>query len=348
MTFNNQQVFFAQECKQSIPVPGEHLQVRGSNIDLDAPLADGAYIVKHLYFSIDPYFRHGLANFPPNIWGFQLGEVVRGVALGVVSRSSNPKYPQGAIVISQFAKGLFSEYSIIQGSEQEHYQVLLEDGKASKVPVTNYLGVLGVAGMTGYYGLFEHGKPKAGETIFISGAAGGVGQLVGQLAKLQGLHVVGSAGTDEKVAYLKEIGYDGAFNYKKSDMGAKLAELCPNGIDLVFENVGGDSLNAAIAHCNNWARIVMCGTSGHKANGGAVPNLSMMMPKRLRMQAINAHDISPEMKNEFTHQVTEWLVQGKIQYREYITEGIENTPKAVADMLVGENLGKAIVKVADL
>lgn len=152
MTRNNQQVIFSQVCKNSIPVPGEHLQVLASDIDLDAPLADGAYIVKHLYFSIDPYFRHGLANFPPNIWGFQLGEVVRGVALGVVLRSSNPKYPQGAIVLSGFAKALFTEYSIIQESEQDHYQVLLEDAKASKVPLSNYLGVLGVAGMTGYYG----------------------------------------------------------------------------------------------------------------------------------------------------------------------------------------------------
>lgn len=172
--------------------------------------------------------------------------------------------------------------------------------------------------------------------------------MVGQLAKIHGMHVVGSTGTDEKVEYLKKIGYDGAFNYKKSDIGAKLAELCPNGIDLVYENVGGDNLNTAILHCNNFARIVLCGTSGHAANGGAVPNLSMMMPKRLRIQAINAFDVSPELKKEFTQKVTEWLIQGKIQYKEYITQGIENTPQAVIDMLVGDHLGKSLVKVADL
>ena len=196
--------------------------------------------------------------------------------------------------------------------------------------------------------LFQHGEPKAGKTLYVSTAAGGVGQLVGQMAKLQGMHVVGSTGTDEKVAYLKEIGYDGAFNYKKSDTSAKLAELCPNGIDLVYENVGGDNLNAALLHCNNWAKIILCGTAGHAANGGAVPNLSLMMPKRLSIQAINAFDISSDLNKEFTHQVSEWLVQGKIQYREYITQGIENTPKAVLDMFVGDNLGKSVVKVADI
>lgn len=196
--------------------------------------------------------------------------------------------------------------------------------------------------------LIQHGQPRAGETIYISTAAGGVGQLVGQLAKIHGMHVVGSTGTDEKVEYLKKIGYDGAFNYKKSDIGAKLAELCPNGIDLVYENVGGDNLNTSILHCNNFARIVLCGTSGHAANGGAVPNLSKMMPKRLRIQAINAFDISPELRKEFVQNVTEWLVQGKIQYKEYITQGIENTPQAVVDMFIGENLGKSLVKVADL
>lgn len=197
--------------------------------------------------------------------------------------------------------------------------------------------------------MIKFGKPKKGESLYISAASGAVGQLVGQIGKILGLHVVGSAGSDEKVAYLKELGFDGAFNYKTQDTQEAFKELLPNGIDIYFENVGGKMLEDVISHANRFARIVCCGmiSQYNTQNPTPIHNLIQVVAKSLEIRGFIVSD-SPEMETPFREEVTKWVQEGKIKYRESVAEGIENTPEAFLDVLHGKNFGKQVVKVADL
>jgi NADPH-dependent curcumin reductase CurA len=194
--------------------------------------------------------------------------------------------------------------------------------------------------------LFAIGKPKKGETLFISAASGAVGQLVGQLGKEFGLHVVGSAGSDEKVAYLKSIGFDDAFNYKTENIDEALTRTCPKGIDVYFENVGGETLEIVINHMNVFGRIVACGmiSQYNTQEYYGVKNLMMIVGKRLRFEGFIVSDHN-DMEPEFLTKVIALLKEGKFQYRETISEGIETTPQALADVLKGNNFGKQVIKV---
>jgi NADPH-dependent curcumin reductase CurA len=185
--------------------------------------------------------------------------------------------------------------------------------------------------------------------LYVSAASGAVGQLVGQLGKILGLHVVGSAGSDEKVAYLKEIGFDGAFNYKTKDTNEAFKELCPNGIDIYFENVGGKMLEDVINHANRFARIVCCGmiSQYNTKNPEPIHNLIQVVAKSLEIRGFIVSD-SPELQQPFREEMTQYIKENKIQYRESVAEGIENTPEALIDVLRGKNFGKQVVKVADL
>ena len=193
----------------------------------------------------------------------------------------------------------------------------------------------------------KFGKPKKGETLYVSAASGAVGQLVGQLGKIQGLRVVGSAGSDEKVEYLKELGFDSAFNYKNVDYNEALKEHCPNGIDIYFENVGGKMLEAVINNANRFARIVCCGmiSQYNTQNPEPIHNLIQVVGKSLEIRGFIVSD-SPELTEVFRKEVTQWIKEKKIQYREDVVEGIEQTPQALIDVLRGKNFGKKVVKVA--
>jgi NADPH-dependent curcumin reductase CurA len=197
--------------------------------------------------------------------------------------------------------------------------------------------------------LYVIGQPKEGETIFISAASGAVGQLVGQLAKQSGLHVVGSAGSDEKVEYLKTIGFDEAFNYKTKDVNQALSETCPNGIDIYFENVGGETLEAVISKMNVKGRVVCCGmiSQYNTQTPYGVRNLINVVGKRLRLEGFIVSDY-PEKEPEFLEKVIPLIKEGKIKYQETFSEGIETTPQALLDVLKGVNFGKQVVKVAKL
>ncbi|ORY98171.1 hypothetical protein BCR43DRAFT_514496 [Syncephalastrum racemosum] len=343
----NKQVIFVKHVTAGFPVPGEHLQVHATELDLDAPLAQDEYIIKNLVFSIDPYMAVRMR--PGHMAGnFVLGKPAVGFGMGVVIKSNNPDIKEGDLVQSM-GNGPYEEYTKVRGDLLQAYKVC-NDPKTTGLPISNYAGVLSMPGLTAYYGLMTRGQPKQGETLYVSAASGAVGQLVGQMGKVLGLRVIGSAGSDEKVAYLKEIGFDGAFNYKASDISEKLEELCPNGIDIYFDNVGGRTLEAAIAKSNVHARVVLCGMSSQygKAVQDGIHNLFLAIPKEISLLGFNASYATPELTNEFRRTVTSWLQQGKIKYREDIAEGIDLTPQALLDVFEGRNFGKQIVKVADI
>ena len=208
---------------------------------------------------------------------------------------------------------------------------------------------MGMPGMTAWIGLLDIGEPKEGETVYVSAASGAVGQVVGQIAKLKGCRVVGSAGDDEKVAYIRdELGFDAAFNYKTvGSLTGALRETCPDGIDVYFENVGGAMLDAVLATINPFGRIVACGmiSQYNLENAEGVKNLMVIVGNRVKFQGFIVSDHFNRMP-EFIGEMAGWVSSGKIKYRESITQGIENAPKAFIGMLKGENFGKAVVEIA--
>jgi len=222
------------------------------------------------------------------------------------------------------------------------------------VPLSNYLGVLGMPGITAYSGLHKICEPlTAGQTLYVSAAAGAVGQVVGQYGKALGLRVVGSAGEDAKVDYLlKDLGFDAAFNYKKhEDLKAILKETCPNGIDIYFENVGGKMLDAVLENCNNYARIAVCGmiSQYNRANDPeGIFALGNMISKRIRMEGFIVSDEMSKYALPCIQTFSKLIQEGKLKYREDITKGIENLPETFVGMLQGKNFGKAVVEVATL
>ncbi|ORY98170.1 hypothetical protein BCR43DRAFT_524221 [Syncephalastrum racemosum] len=346
---NNKQVLFTKVPPPGYPVPGEHMQVKESQFDLDQPLGADEYIIKNLYLSVDPYMRGRMRDASKESYSsaFGLGKPMDGFTISVVLKSNNANVKEGDLVYGQGA-GQFEEYTKVTGHLLKVYTVR-NNPKTTGLPLSNYVGALGMPGLTAYAGLKKYGQPKAGETLYVSAASGAVGQLVGQIGKVLGLRVVGSAGSDDKVAYLNEIGFDGAFNYKTSDANQKLGELCPNGIDIYFENVGGAMLEAVINHMNTYGRIVACGmiSQYNREKPEGVHNLMQIVGKRLRMEGFIVTD-SMDMEPAFLEEVSEWLIQGKIKYRETIADGIEKTPEALLDVFHGRNFGKQVVKIADL
>ncbi|KAI9243750.1 hypothetical protein BDA99DRAFT_429140 [Phascolomyces articulosus] len=344
---SNKEVRFSK-IPTTYPFPGEHLTVSETNIDLDAPLKEGEFLLKLLVLSVDPYMRARMRDpsiksyFPP----FSVGKPMNGGTVSVVVKSNNDKFKEGDIVTG-FSN--FQEYTLGTKETAPAFEVRKEP-KENGIPLTNFVGILGMPGLTAYAGLLRYGKPKEGETLYISAASGAVGQIVGQLGKVLGLYVVGSAGSDDKVEYLKEIGFDDAFNYKTAgDLTTKLAEVCPKGIDIYFENVGGKMLEAVINNCNAFGRIVACGMISQynleKPEG--IHNIMQVVTKRLRIEGFIVSD-SADMEQDFRRDMIKWISEGKIKYRETVVDGIEATPQAMIDMLQGKNFGKQVIKVADL
>jgi NADPH-dependent curcumin reductase CurA len=270
---------------------------------------------------------------------FQLGEPLDGGCVGRVVESKKGPFQVGDYVYGMLG---WREYFISDGQG-------LVKVDSSMAPLQSYLGTVGMPGLTAWAGLLYIGKPKEGETVFVSGAAGAVGSVVCQIAKLKGCRVVGSAGSDEKVSWLlNEAGVDAAFNYKKVDnVITEVAKLCPQGIDVYFENVGGVHLEAAIEHMNTNGRIVMCGMiSMYNATQPVPgpPNLAYIIIKQLTMQGFIVTDHFDKMQ-EFYSDMGKWIAEGNIKWKETIVDGIENAPKAFIGLFKGENFGKMIVKI---
>ncbi|KAI9493502.1 hypothetical protein BDB00DRAFT_787986 [Zychaea mexicana] len=343
----NTQVIFSRIPDSYIPEVGKDMAIKETEFDLDAPLSNGQFILKQLSLSIDSYMRGRMRDpsVKSYVDAFEIGKPLKCGTMSLVTKSNNPKFKEGDLV--QSSGGLFEQYTLVQDEKQaEEYQVK-NDPRDTGLPPSYYLGLLGMPGMTAYVGMMKIGRPKKGKTLYVSAAASSVGQLAGQIGKVYGMTVVGSAGADDKTVYLKEIGFDEAFNYKNDDISTKLKEVCPKGIDIYFDNVGGKTLEAAIANCNNYGRIVACGMiSQYAEHPETAHNLMQIIVKRLRVEGFIVSD-EADMKEQFRKDVTQWLLDGKINYKESVAEGIEKAPEALIDVLQGKNLGKQIIKVAD-
>ena len=300
----------------------------------------GEALVRALYLSVDPYMRGRIGGQNGYAKPVETGAVIVGGVAGQVIESNDPRLAKGDYVEGQLG---WQEYAVAPAKTLRKI-----DPKQS--PVSTSLYVLGMPGMAAYFGLLEICRPQPGETVVVSGAAGAVGSLVGQIAKIKRCRVIGIAGTDEKIAYLtSELGFDSAFNYKTtSDYEAKLRELAPNGIDVYFDNVGGPITDAAIVRLNQRARVAVCGqiSQYNSEQPEMGPRwLSQLVVKQAKVEGFLVRQFS-DRYDEAYRQLGNWLRDGKIRYRETIVEGIENAPKAFIGMLEGRNIGKQLVKLA--
>jgi hypothetical protein len=301
------------------------------------PLAEGQVLVRNLFMSVDPYMRGRMNTAKSYVLPFAIDQPLEGGAVGEVIESRAPAIAVGAIVMSN--KGWRDRFV----SDPRELRVV--DGSVQ--PLSIYLGALGMTGFTAWIGLDLVGV-KAGEVIFISGAAGAVGSLAGQLAKLRGCHVIGSAGSAEKVRLLTtELGFDTAFNYKDGDVYAQLKRAAPGGIDVYFDNVGGDHLEAAFSSLREHGRVSACGQISRYNDGGPVPgprNMFLIVTKRLTIRGFLVFDSIKRMP-EFLAEVAPLVKSGRIRSKETIIEGLERAPQAFIDLFSGENVGKMIVKI---
>ncbi|KAF9926723.1 hypothetical protein FBU30_003755 [Linnemannia zychae] len=275
---------------------------------------------------------------------FEIGKPMEARGVAEVIESKNPKYPVGSIIHAHVG---WEEYTVLPDLPTTR---IIPGARETKLPLSSYVGVLGMPGLAAYAPLKDIGKPKAGETIFISAASGAVGQLAGQLCKVWGLTVIGSVGSDEKVEYLKSIGFDHAFNYKTRSVHEALKELAPKGIDIYFENVGGETLEAALDNLNIHGRIIACGmiSQYNTTHPYGIKNLMHVVSKRLLIRGFIVADFQEQYFDEFFREVKEMLLQKKIVYRVDVAKGIDAAPDAFVGMLKGKNFGKQVVEVADL
>jgi NADPH-dependent curcumin reductase CurA len=299
--------------------------------------AEGQLVVRNAYFSVDPYMRPRMNDMRSYVAPFTLGEPMTGGAVGRVAASRHPKFAEGDWVLHQLG---WREWALSDGSAMRRIE-------PNGAPISTALGVLGMPGFTAYYGLFELGAPREGETVFVSGAAGAVGSAAGQMAKVAGCRVLGSAGSAEKLAWLGELGFDAAFNYREQPVREALRELAPDGIDVYFDNVGGDHLEAAIGALRTYGRVVACGSVARYNDVEPSPgprNMFMVVTKRLRIQGYIISDHYDRFR-EFHERARDWVRDGRLRYRETIVEGIENAPRAFLGLFRGDNIGKMLVKV---
>jgi len=299
----------------------------------------GEILVRNIYMSVDPYMRGRMNEKQTYAQAWQVGQPADGRAVGEVMRSQNPRFPVGAIVVSNLG---WREHFVSSGEGV----LPIDRGLA---PLSAFLGVLGVPGFTGWYGLKEIGKPKEGESLVVSGAAGATGSLVVQIGKILGCRVVGTAGTDDKCAWLtKELGADAAINYRKAgDLGQALREACPRGVDVYYENVGGAILDAVLGLVNPFARIALCGMISQYNLEVPAPgpgNIRNMVGNRVLMQGFI---ISDHMKRypEFVAEVGGWLKAGRIKYQETVVDGIDKAVTAFLGLFSGDNTGKMVVRL---
>jgi NADPH:quinone reductase len=302
-------------------------------------LGEGQVLVKTSYLSVDPYMRGRITGVRSYADPVLVGDVMVGGAVGQVVESHYSGFATGDFVLGYWG---WQEHAVVEGKT-------LIKLNPNLAPVSTALGVLGMPGMTAYFGFLEICKPQAGEAVVVSGAAGAVGSLVGQIAKIKGCRVVGIAGTDEKVQWLvDDLGFDAAFNYKTAtDYTAKLKEICPSGLDCYFDNVGGAITDAVFPLLNVFGRVSVCGQISMYNMERPEPGprlLPYTLVKQLKVEGFIVTRWQSRW-GEGIAQMAQWLKEGKIQYREDIVEGFGNTVKAFIGMLQGENTGKMLVKV---
>ncbi len=301
---------------------------------------EGEMVIKTHYVSLDPAMRGWMNDAKSYIPPVQLGEVMRAGNIGEVVQSNHPKFEVGDVVTGW---GGVQQYVASDG--KGFYKV---DTKLAPMPT--YIGTLGMPGMTAYFGILEVGKIKEGDTVLISGAAGAVGGVAGQIAKIKGCRVIGIAGGAEKCRHLVEdLGFDGAIDYKNENIYAGIKEHCPKGIDVYFDNVGGEILDAALARLRMHARIVICGAISQYNNTGAIngpKNYLSLLVNRATMQGMVVMDYAPKYK-EAAQNMGIWMAQGKLKSREDVYEGIENFHETFQRLFTGEKKGKLVLKVIE-
>ena len=299
---------------------------------------DGQILVKNEYLSLDPAMRgwmnEGKSYIPP----VALGDVMRALGVGKVIASAHPGF-----AVDDYVNGALGVQDYFVGEPRGFYKV---DPKLVPLPV--YLSALGMTGMTAYFALLDVGAPKAGDTVVISGAAGAVGSIAGQIAKLKGCRVVGIAGGKEKCARLvDEFGFDGAIDYKSEDVLAGLKRECPKGVDVFFDNVGGDILDAVLSRLNFKARVIICGAISQYNNKEAVKgpaNYLSLLVNRARMEGFVVMDYADRYAAA-GQEMAGWLLKGQLKSQEHIVEGLETFPETLMKLFSGENNGKLVLKV---
>ena len=302
--------------------------------------AEGRILVRNLHLSVDPYMRGRMNDVKSYIPAFELDKPMTGGAVGEVIASNDERFAVGDHVLHDLGWRDIAEVNASYATKVS----------AELAPLSTYLGVLGMPGLTAYAGLFEVASFKPGDAVFVSGAAGAVGSQVGQMAKLKGAsRVVGSAGSADKIKLLtEEYGFDAAFNYKDADPVAKqLREAAPEGVDVYFDNVGGEHLEAAIASLNVHGRATLCGAISGYNDTEPTPgprNMMMIIGKRLRLTGILVGDHAG-LKDQFVTEVSGWIRSGELKYDETVVEGLENNVEAFLGMLRGANTGKMIVSL---
>src|SRR5688572_374008 len=318
---------------------------RGAPVSSDFELAerevpdpgDGELVIRNAFVSVDPYMRNRMNDVKSYVPPFAIGEPMTGGAVGQVVASRNNRFPEGSWVVHDLG----------------WREVALSDGRGARAvdpalaPLSTSLGVLGMTGMTAFVGIADIGAVEDGDTVFVSGAAGAVGSIAAQLAQTRGARVVGSAGSPEKLEWLRDLGLDGVFDYHETSTRDALRDLAPDGIDVYFDNVGGDTLEAALGAMRLRGRIVACGSISRYNATEAAPgprNLFLVVTKRLRMQGFIVFDHFDRFP-AFLEEVAPRVADGSLRYRETIVDGIERAPEAFIGMLEGANIGKMLVRV---
>jgi NADPH-dependent curcumin reductase CurA len=329
----NRRITFAR-VPRGIPVTGDF---SSDTVDVAAPAA-GQFLSRTIWLSLDPYLRNVMKGHP--LYGVQLrpGDPMHGETVSQVVESRHPAYAAGDYVL---VKNGWQEYALSDGQG-----VRKLDPQAA--PLSTALGVLGIPGLTGYAGLLYLGEPKAGETVVVSAATGPVGSTVGQVARLVGARAVGIAGSDEKCRYaVEELGFEACVNYRAGDLRALLKQACPGGIDVYFDNVGGDVLAAALGNLALHARIVLCGMIGAYSAESPPPGpfLGPVVAARATIRGLVVYDHLHRLP-ELERVVGGWIRDGRFRYREDVTDGLEHAPEAFCRLMRGENFGKTLVRVA--
>lgn len=304
---------------------------------------EGEVLLRNIYLSVDPYMRGRMNDMKSYVPPFQIGQPLEGGVVSQVVASNLDGFAEGDYVTGN---GGWENYTVHNGE-------MLRKVDPALAPLSYHIGILGMPGMTAWVGLNGIGACQEGENVFVSAASGAVGSVVGQIAKNMGCHAAGSAGSDEKVAYLtEELGFDAAFNYKTiANPFAAVAEVNPSGIDVLFENVGGPVFEACFNAMNNKARVALCGMiAGYNSTIEDLPpgprNLMIMIARGIRMEGFIVFN-HPELCMEWIGVGAKWLTEGKLKYHESVAEGVENAPSAFIGMLKGQNFGKQVVKLGD-
>ena len=299
---------------------------------------DGEVLVRNEFMSVDPYMRGRMREGPSYAAPWAVGEVMQGGAVGRVIESRDEAFAAGDLVSSNLG---WREIALAPPAALTRLAPDVER-------VSDYLGALGMPGQTAYVGLLDLGEPQPGETVFVSAAAGAVGSVAGQIAKVRGCRVVGSAGSDEKVAWLvDDLGFDHALNYRTTDLEAALAEHAPDGIDVYFDNVGYDHLQAALNHMNERGRIVACGAIAGYNAAEPLPgpnNLSLVVRQRLTMRGFVVSDHA-DRRDAFLADMRRWLAEGAVRSRETVVDGLARAPEAFLGLFEGANIGKMVVRL---